>query len=153
MKKLIAIVMVVMVAVCSVAVGEVQTREDVADKMMDYAAEAMKMLLSAYRSNKEDGIKGDYLYVLYSYYDMYQAMYRVKMAEADLELALHPLSGGKSPILETRKKSESVAIETNEFIGAIWKGWIKGEQPDEMFEALVVTLVEETVKRHTPSGK
>ena len=153
MKKLVAIMLAVMMLAGSVAVGEVQTRGDVADKMMDYAVEAMKMLLSAYRSNNKDGIKGDYLYTLYSYYDMYQAMYRVKMAEADLELAVHPLSGGKSPILETRKKSESVAIETNEFIGAIWKGWIKGEQTDEMFEALVVTLVEETVKRHTPSEK
>lgn len=153
MKKILAMVLIVVVLVGSTGLAESKSDLEMAKILKVYAGEMLEKSLDEYKGNKNAALAGDYIYRMYCYYEMYGLMSSLVFAEQGMELAKHPLSMGKSPMIETSKETESAKLLTDEFIYEQWKLWLKGDISDDLFGAVLSRMAEVTVKNYRETGK
>lgn len=148
-RVLSVILVVVMCCAWASAVGTDAERKDLAEQLKKLACDVLVDLHGKYEKNPE-AFSDEYILMAHAYYEMYKAETAVIQAERQLSLALNPLSGGKSPMMDVVKENEKLSQSVDEFETAQWYKWVNGEASNaeylKVFMAMVGAVVAQADK-------
>lgn len=142
MKKIFIIILVIIISIVY-AIGsyaESDTRIELADSMQDYAAEKLEQLLEMYK-NDQSSFSKEYLYLTYSYYNMWIAMEKVGNAEKALQS-----STGAFPLWAISLASEKQIHDFNKAAITDFGDWLDGNLSDEEFCLYFMIRVEAVIE-------
>ena len=142
MRKTIIIFLVVVVAVTYTigSYAESDSRIELSDSMRDYAAEMLEQLLDMYKSDPSSFSK-EYLYLAYSYYNMWIAMEKVGNAEEALQSSTGPF-----PLWGLSIGSEKQIHNFNKAVISDFGSWLDGDLSDEDFCMYFMIRVEAVIE-------
>lgn len=128
MKRIVALLMVlVMVFGYAVACAD-QKRVDRADENKGYAKEMVSTLGIIYDSNP-DLFNADYIYLLYSYYRLYSAASSLSLAEQAINLR----TGTNVVFSDISRTNESTAALLDKVMIEKFVSWLNGELSDREY--------------------
>ena len=128
MKRIVALLMVLVMVFGYAVTCADQKRVDRADENKEYAKEMVSTLGIIYDSNP-DLFNADYIYLLYSYYRLYSAASSLSLAEQAINLR----TGTNVVFSDFSRTNESTAALLDKVMMEKFVSWLNGELSDREY--------------------
>lgn len=141
MKKILAVLLVAMM-ICWMVPGlaEGTSQESQAQKIKKYALYYLKSIEEMHQEFPE--YCGDeFIMLTHGYYEMYQVMGKICIAEEQYDLSVSQLSGGKSPMIERVKEQEKLELLLDKAMQERWEKWLNGEIENVEYLEMLMKMV------------
>lgn len=145
MKRFVAVLLVIVLAMTMVGSGIAEDRQAKAKAYMDDVYDYLKIFVALYKDNPTN-FDAEYCEITYKYFRLYAALMEIWGIEAAWELKVSSGTGVGTRVREILDVSKAESdYELDVMLSELWRRYRKQEYTEQQFMDIMTQLIESTV--------